>query len=147
MHYSDIELNGIDENSNEKSYKLSDFKGENIIVYFYPEDDTPVCTQQAHLFRDAVDKLKKYARVIGISANDIKDHLEFKAKHNLNFILLSDKLNKLKEAFKEHAPNISKIQRSTFVLDKDGNIVKVWEKVDIDGHIDEITEFFENNKI
>lgn len=143
MHYYDIELEGIDENGKEKTYKLSDLKGENIILYFYPEDDTPVCTQEAHKFRDAADKLKKYAKIIGVSANDIKDHLEFKAKHNLNFILLSDKLNKLKEALKEHTNNIP-IQRTTFILDKEGNIVKIWEKVDIDNHIEEITDYFEN---
>ena len=142
MHYLDIELNGIDENGKEKTYKLSDLKGENLIVYFYPEDDTPVCTQEAHKFRDAMEKLKIYAKIIGVSANEIKDHLEFKMKHNLNFILLSDKLNELKNAFKEHSNN-TPIQRTTFILDKEGNIVKVWEKVDIDNHIEEITEYFE----
>ncbi len=142
MHYLDIELNGIDENGNEKTYKLSDLKGENLIVYFYPEDDTPVCTQEAHMFRDAMEKLKNYAKIIGVSANEIKDHLEFKAKHNLNFILLSDKLNKLKNAFKEHNNNLP-VQRTTFILDKEGNIIKVWEKVDIDNHIEEIIQYFE----
>ncbi len=142
MHYLDIELNGIDENGEEKTYKLSDLKGENLIVYFYPEDDTPVCTQEAHKFRDAMEKLKKYTKIIGVSANEIKDHLEFKAKHNLNFILLSDKLNELKNAFKEHSNN-TPIQRTTFILDKEGNIVKVWEKVDIDNHIEEIIQYFD----
>ena len=89
-----------------------------------------------------MEKLKKYAKIIGVSANEIKDHLEFKMKHNLNFILLSDKLNELKNAFKEHSNN-TPIQRTTFILDKEGNIVKVWEKVDIDNHIEEITEYFE----
>ena len=78
MHYLDIELDGIDENGKEKKYKLSDFKGENIIVYFYPQDDTPVCTQEANNFKDAMNELKKIAKVIGVSANNIEDHLEFK---------------------------------------------------------------------
>ena len=56
MHYLDIKLNGIDENGKEKEYKLCDFKGEKIIVYFYPEDDTPVCTEEAHKFKEALDK-------------------------------------------------------------------------------------------
>ena len=142
MHYLEIELEGIDENGNEKIYKLSDLKGDNLIIYFYPEDDTPVCTLEAHKFRDAMEKLRKYAKIIGVSANDIKDHLEFKIKHNLNFILLSDKLNKLKNAFKEHNKNIP-VQRTTFILDKEGNVVKVWDKVDVDNHIEEITEYFE----
>ncbi len=146
MHYLDIELEGINEKGEKKNYKLADFKGENVILYFYPEDDTPVCTEEAHRFRDAMDKLKEYANVIGVSANEIKDHLEFQAKHKLNFILLSDKLNKLKEAFKDHNKDINNIQRTTFILDKDGNIVKTWEKVDVDGHVEEITEYFEKNK-
>ena len=145
MHYLDIELEGINENGEKKDYKLSDFKGENIILYFYPEDDTPVCTEEAHRFRDAMEKLKKYAHVIGVSANEIKDHIEFQTKHKLNFILLSDKLNKLKNALKDHNNNIKNIQRTTFILDKEGNIVKVWEKVDVDGHIEEITDYFEKN--
>ncbi len=144
MHYLDIELEGINENGEKKDYKLSDFKGENIILYFYPEDDTPVCTEEAHRFRDAMEKLKKYAHVIGVSANEIKDHIEFQTKHKLNFILLSDKLNKLKNALKDHN-NIKNIQRTTFILDKEGNIVKIWEKVDVDGHIEEITDYFEKN--
>ncbi len=146
MHYLDIELDGIDENGKEKKYKLSDFKGENIVLYFYPEDDTPTCTEEAHKFRDAMEKLKKYARVIGVSANNIKAHLEFKTKHNLNFILLSDKLNELKKAFDDHKKHVSDIERTTFILDKEGNVVKTWEKVDVDGHIEEILEYFEKNK-
>ncbi len=72
MHYLDIELDGIDSTGNEKKYKLSDFAGENIILYFYPEDDTPVCTQEAHEFRDAMEILKNYAKVIGVSKNNIE---------------------------------------------------------------------------
>ena len=145
MHYLDIELEGIDENGEEKTYKLSDFKGKNVILYFYPEDDTPVCTEEAHKFRDAMDKLKEYAHVIGVSANEIKDHIEFQAKHKLNFALLSDKMNKLKDAIKEHLTGVNNIQRTTLILNKDGEIIKVWEKVDVDGHIEEITEYLKEN--
>ena len=67
---------------------------------------------------------------------------EFMTKHNLNFILLSDKLNELKNAFKDHNNNMP-IQRTTFILDKEGNIIQTWNKVDIDNHINEITEYFE----
>ncbi len=143
MHYLDIELKGIDENGKEKNYKLSDFKGKNVILYFYPQDDTPVCTEEANKFKEALNKLKNFAEVIGVSANEIKDHIEFQTKHKLNFPLLSDSLNKLKEAIKEHNKEIQNIQRTTFILDKEGHIVKVWEKVDIDGHIEEIIDYFE----
>lgn len=145
MHYLDIELEGIDSKGELKTYKLSDFKGNNIIVYFYPQDDTPVCTEEANKFNDAMDKLSKFATVIGVSSNDISDHIEFKQKYNLNFILLSDKFNELKNAFIEHQKPVSNLQRSTLILDKDGNIIKFWEKVDVDDHIQEILSFFEKN--
>ena len=143
MHYLNIELNGIDENCNEKKYKLADFKGENIILYFYPKDDTPVCTQEANKFKEALFKLNKYARVIGVSADNIEEHKEFHKKHNLNFILLSDVDNELKKAFKEHKKYNSDVERTTFILDKNGEILNVWEKVDVDGHIEEIIDFLE----
>ncbi len=142
MHYLDIELDGIDENGKEKKYKLSDFKGENIIVYFYPQDDTPVCTQEANNFKDAMNELKKIAKVIGVSANNIEDHLEFKKKYGLNFILLSDKLNKLKDSFIEHNKHFTNIKRSTFIIDKNGEIIKSWEKVDVGEHIEDIMKYF-----
>ena len=142
MHYLDIELDGIDENGKEKKYKLSDFKGENIIVYFYPQDDTPVCTQEANNFKEAMSELKKIAKVIGVSSNNIEEHIEFKKKYGLNFILLSDKLNKLKKAFIEHSKDFTNIKRSTFIIDKNGEIMKSWEKVDVEGHIEDIIKYF-----
>ncbi len=144
MHYLDIELKGIDEKGNEKNYKLSDFKGENIILYFYPQDDTPVCTKQAHEFKEALKKLNEYAKVIGVSSNEIQDHQEFQQKNELNFPLLSDISDKLKNAILSHQNKIQNIQRSTFILDKEGNIIKYWEKVDVDDHINEILEYFKN---
>ncbi|MCD7879066.1 MAG: peroxiredoxin [Candidatus Gastranaerophilales bacterium] len=124
MHYLDIELKGINENGEEQNYKLSDFKGKNLIVYFYPEDDSPVCTQEANDFKEKLEEIKKYAEVIGISRNNIEEHVEFKNKHKLNFKLLSDIEDKLKHAFSEHIEHNPEIHRSTFILDKDGKIVK-----------------------
>ena len=144
MHYLDIELKGIDENGEKKNYKLSDFKGQNVILYFYPQDDTPVCTEEAKKFNEALDKIKEYAQVIGVSADEIEDHIEFQEKHKLHFPLLSDAMDKLKNAIKEHHPEIHNIQRTTFVIDKEGNIVKVWEKVDVEDHIDEILDYFKD---
>lgn len=144
MHYLDIEVEGIDENGNSKVYKLADFNGENIILYFYPQDDTPVCTQEAENFRDEMNELKEHAVVIGVSSDDINSHIDFQKKHKLNFIMLADKFNKLKNAFNEHAKGVTNIHRATFILDKNGDIVKVWEKVDINDHIEEIKEFFKS---
>lgn len=146
MHYLNIELEGIDRNGEIKNYKLSDFKNKNIIIYFYPQDDTPVCTKEAQEFRDAIAKLENYATVIGVSSDNIEEHIEFQKNHKLNFIILSDKYNELKNAFKEHLTTSSDIHRSTFILNKDGNIIKVWEKVDVDDHIKEILTFFEQEK-
>lgn len=145
MHYLDIELDGIDAEGNEKKYKLSDFRGENVILYFYPQDDTPVCTKEANMFKEALHKLKNHAIVIGVSSDDIESHKEFKEKHKLNFLLLSDKFNELKEAIAHHQKPVSAINRTTLILDKEGNIIKFWEKVDVDEHIDEILEFFEKS--
>ena len=142
MHYSDIELKGIDKTGEEKNFKLSDFKGNNVILYFYPMDDTPVCTKEAHEFNEALKKLNEFAFVIGVSSDDIKEHKEFQKKHELNFPLLSDIEGKLKKAIKDHFDKINNIQRSTFIINKDGEIIKYWEKVDVDGHIDEILEYF-----
>ncbi len=144
MHYYlDIETEGIDKDGNNKKYKLADFKNGYTIIYFYPKDDTPVCTQEAYEFKEAMDKLNKYAAVIGVSSDSIEEHKEFKEKHKLNFIILSDKFNKLKKAFAEQIKPASELHRTTIILDKDGNIIKCWEKVDIDGHIKEILDFFE----
>lgn len=145
MNYLEIELEGIDENGEKKNYKLSDFEGENVILYFYPEDDTPVCTKEAYEFRDSIKKLNNYATVIGVSKNDTDEHLEFQKKHKLNFIMLSDKLNELKEEFKKHLKESSEIHRTTFILDDTGEIIKIWEKVDVEDHINEIIKFFEKN--
>ena len=146
MHYLDIELEGINEAGEKSKYKLSDFKGKNIIVYFYPQDDTPVCTQEAHEFRDAIDKIKEHAMVIGVSSDDIQSHIDFQKNHNLNYILLCDTGNKLKQAFEDHSDHITNMHRATFILDKNGKIIKYWDKVDVEGHIDEITEFLKNNQ-
>ena len=79
-----------------------------------------------------------------MSTNDIDDHIEFHNKYNLNFILLSDTENKLKKAFEEHDKYTKNLHRATFILDKNGNIIKYWAKVDIEGHIEEVLYFFKN---
>ncbi|MCD7740458.1 MAG: peroxiredoxin [Candidatus Gastranaerophilales bacterium] len=142
MNYLNIELNGIDENGNEKNYKLADFKGKNTIVYFYPEDDTPVCTKEAQEFRDSENILKDFARIIGVSSSDINSHKEFQKNHKLNFILLSDIENKLKKTFEEQNQYITNIHRATFILDKEGKIIKYWGKVDVENHMKEIADYF-----
>ena len=140
----DIKLQGIDIDGEEKSFSLNDFKGENVILYFYPKDNTSGCTQEACDFRDNINRLSSFARVIGISPDSLKSHKSFKEKHSLNFILLSDIEHKLAEQFevwKEKSMYGKKymgIERSTFLIDKNGKIVKEWRKVKVKGHVDEV---------
>ena len=142
-----IKLQGLDIDGNEKEYSLSDIKGEKVILYFYPKDNTSGCTQEACDFRDNINRLTNYATVVGVSPDSIKSHLKFREKQSLNFILLSDTEHKLAEEYgvwKEKSMYGRKymgIERSTFVLDKNGNIEKEWRKVKVKGHIDEVLEY------
>ena len=146
---TDLKLSGLDKDGNEREYTLSDFKGEKVILYFYPKDNTSGCTQEACDFRDNINRLTNVATVVGVSPDSIKSHLKFKEKQSLNFVLLSDVEHKLAEQFevwKEKSMYGRKymgIERSTFVLDKDGKIEKEWRKVKVKGHVDEVLDYFE----
>jgi len=147
MNYLDIKLNGIDENGEEKEYSISDFKGKRVVLYFYPKDNTPGCTQEACDFRDNINRLTSVATVVGVSPDNIQSHKKFKEKQDLNFILLSDPEHTLSEDLKVwteksmYGKKYMGIERSTFVLDKDGKIEKEWRKVKVKGHVDEVLDF------
>ena len=142
-----IKLQGIDVDGIEKEYSLNDFKGQKIILYFYPKDNTSGCTQEACDFRDNINRLTSFATVIGVSPDSIKSHLKFKEKQSLNFILLSDPEHKLAEAFNVwveksmYGRKYMGIERSTFVLDENLNIIKEWRKVKVKGHVDEVIDY------
>ena len=144
---NNIKLQGIDIDGIEKEYSLNDFKGQKVILYFYPKDNTSGCTQEACDFRDNINRLTSFATVIGVSPDSIKIHLKFKEKQSLNFILLSDPEHKLAEAFKVwveksmYGRKYMGIERSTFVLDENLNIIKEWRKVKVKGHVDEVIEY------
>ena len=144
---NDIKLQGLDAEGNEKEFSLNDFKGQKVILYFYPKDNTSGCTQEACDFRNNINRLTSYATVIGVSPDSIKSHKSFKEKQSLNFILLSDSEHKLAEEFevwKEKSMYGRKymgIERSTFIIDKSGNIEKEWRKVKVKGHVDEVIEY------
>ena len=126
---------------------MNDFRGQRVILYFYPKDNTSGCTQEACDFRDKMNRLTQYATVIGVSPDSVKSHLKFKEKQNLNFILLSDVEHALADAFgvwvekSLYGRKYMGIERSTFVLDEHLNIVKEWRKVKVKGHVDEVIEF------
>ena len=144
---SNIKLQGIDVDGIEKEYSLNDFKGQKVILYFYPKDNTSGCTQEACDFRDNINRLTSFATVIGVSPDSIKSHLKFKEKQSLNFILLSDPEHKLAEAFNVwveksmYGRKYMGIERSTFVLDENLNIIKEWRKVKVKGHVDEVIDY------
>lgn len=144
MDYLNIKLNGIDTDGTEKEFSLADFKGQKIILYFYPKDNTSGCTQEACNFRDNFNRLTSKAFVIGVSPDSIKSHLKFKENHELNFILLSDPEHILSEAFgawgekSMYGRKYMGIIRSTFILDENGSIIKEWRKVKVKGHVDEV---------
>lgn len=142
-----IKLNGLSEDGVEKEYSLSDFKGERVVLYFYPKDNTSGCTQEACDFRDNINRLTPHARVIGVSPDSIKSHQKFKEKQELNFILLSDPEHTLSEALKVwkeksmYGRKYMGIERSTFILDNEGNIEKEWRKVKVKGHVEEVLNY------
>ena len=144
---NNIKLQGIDIDGIEKEYSLNDFKGQKVILYFYPKDNTSGCTQEACDFRDNINRLTNFATVIGVSPDSIKSHLKFKEKQGLNFILLSDPEHKLAETFNVwveksmYGRKYMGIERSTFVLDENFNIIKEWRKVKVKGHVDDVIEY------
>jgi len=128
-----------------KTVSAADLKGRISVLYFYPKDDTPGCTKEACAFRDGLpDFSGAGCAVYGISRDDGASHDRFKAKFSLNFPLLSDADGKLCEAFgvwKERAMYGRKfmgIERSTFLIDAEGIVRKVWRKVGVDGHVAEV---------
>jgi peroxiredoxin Q/BCP len=132
----------------EKEVSLSDFLGDkDVVLYFYPKDNTSGCTKEACSFRDNLPQIQaKNAIVIGVSPDSVKSHQNFKAKHNLNFILLSDPEHKVAEAYgawgekKNYGRVYHGIIRSTFIIGKDGIIKKVFKKVKTAIHGEEVLE-------
>ncbi|MBI4392826.1 MAG: thioredoxin-dependent thiol peroxidase [Euryarchaeota archaeon] len=126
---------------------LKQFIGKDIGLYFYPKDDTPGCTKEACAFRDVKAEFeKKSAVILGVSKDDVASHQRFKKKHNLNFPLLSDPSGKMIEAYgvwqekSLYGRIFMGIVRTTFVIDRKGNVAKVFPKVKVDGHWEEVLQ-------
>ena len=121
--------------------KLSALRGSPVVLYFYPRDDTPGCTKQACNFRDQQSALTKHgAKVLGVSTDDVASHVKFRDKFQLNFPLLADTEHRVAEkygAWREknmYGKKSMGIQRSTFLIDAEGKVRKVWKRVQVDGH-------------
>lgn len=131
---------------------LSDFKGKKIVLYFYPKDDTPGCTKEACGFRDVYDYiLEAGAVVIGISPDDEASHEKFRNKYNLPFFLLCDEEHKVSEMYgawgekKSYGKTYMGIIRSTFIIDEELVIEKVFPKVSPEGHAEEVLNSLRKN--
>lgn len=124
---------------------LSDFKGQKLVLYFYPKDDTPGCTKESCGFNEALQGFKSIGTaVIGISKDSVARHDKFKAKYGLSFPLASDENGDVCERYgvwKEksmYGKKFMGIERSTFLVDESGTIAQIWRKVKVDGHVEEV---------
>jgi thioredoxin-dependent peroxiredoxin len=124
-----------------ETVKLSDLRGRPVVLYFYPKDDTPGCTRQACGIRDAWTEFQRAgAEVYGISADTQDSHERFRSKYSLPFTLLADPDNKLAEPYGVGREGKRSYERSTFVIDADGNVKRIMRRVNPDRHADEVLE-------
>jgi peroxiredoxin Q/BCP len=132
----------------ETNIDLSELRGKNVVLYFYPKDDTPGCTIEAQDFSANIEAFKKLDTVVlGASKDSVKKHVKFIEKYNLQFNLISDEEKTLCESYevlKEKSMFGKKyigIDRSTFIIDKKGNLAKIYRSVKINGHVQEVLDF------
>ena len=128
-----------------KDVMLSGLSGQDVILYFYPRDDTPGCTTEACSFRDHEGDISKaHATVLGVSTDSLESHKKFEAKHDLNFPLLSDAtadVAKMYGVWKEknlYGRRSWGVARTTYWIGPDGRIKKIWKKVDVAKHAEEV---------
>lgn len=126
---------------------LSELKGQKIILYFYPKDDTPGCTKESCDFNDNLSAFNKMeTTIIGMSKCSVKKHDKFKAKYGLNFMLASDEDNDTCERYgtwvekSMYGKKYMGIERATFLIDEQGKIAHIWRKVKVKNHVDEVME-------
>lgn len=126
---------------------LHDYVGKKLVIYFYPKDMTPGCTTESCDFRDYNGQFKTFgAEVIGISPDDLASHEQFIRAHELPFPLLSDIDHSVSELFgvwklrQRNGEEFMGIERSTFLIDGNGTLVKEWRSVNVDGHVQEVLE-------
>ena len=133
-----------------KEYSLDDYRGKKVLLYFYPKDNTPGCTKEACSLRDWNDEIiKRGVTVMGVSKDTIQSHNKFREKHNLNFILLYDPEKSVHTAYDAWGEKklYGKVSlgtiRKTFLIDEDGNIEKIWNKVSVATHGEDIVKYLD----
>ena len=126
-------------------FKLSDYRGHPVVLYFYPKDNTPGCTTEGAQFRDAYPRFRQAgAVVVGVSRDSLKSHEGFKAKMNFPFELVSDADEALCAQFdvirmkNMYGKQVRGIERSTFLIDDEGKLARAWRKVKVDGHVEDV---------
>jgi len=137
----------------EQKLSLKDFKGKNLVIYFYPKDNTPGCTQEGQDFRDNYSKFKRAKTVVlGVSRDSVKVHTNFKARHEFPFELLSDADEALCKLFdviklkKNYGKEYMGIERSTFLIDSRGVLREEWRGVKVKGHVEEVLNAAKQHK-
>jgi len=132
-------------------FQLSQYRGKNLVLYFYPKDNTPGCTTESLQFRDLYPKFQQAgSEIIGISRDSIRSHDGFKSKLDLPFELISDADETVCTMFdvivmkSMYGKKVRGIERSTFIIDAAGKIVKEWRGVKVPGHVDEVLEFVQS---
>lgn len=133
--------------TSEQNFKLSQLQGQNVVLYFYPKDDTPGCTREGQDFRDLSDEFRRFNTIIfGISRDTLRSHENFKAQQGFPFELLSDKDETACGLFgvirpkKMYGKEVKGIERSTFLIDKEGVLRREWRQVKVEGHVAEVLE-------
>lgn len=133
------------QSGNGETISLKDYRGKKVVLYFYPKDDTPGCTAESCDFRDNIKKFeKKNTVIIGVSADSVKSHRKFTEKYNLPFTLLSDETNEMLITYgvwqekTMYGRKYMGIVRTTFIINEKGVIEKIYEKVKVQGHAEEV---------
>jgi thioredoxin-dependent peroxiredoxin len=133
------------------NFKLSNYIGKNVIIYFYPKDNTPGCTTQGMQFRDHYEKFKDLnTEIFGVSRDSIKSHENFKAKFTFPFELLADTdelacaLFGVMRMKNMYGKQVRGVERSTFIIDKNGVLIQEWRGVKVDGHAEAVLSFIQS---
>ena len=137
--------------TSKKDYSLKDSKGNYVIIYFYPKDDTPGCTTETNDFNKLLPKFKKLnCEILGISKDNLNSHEKFKNKYKIKFDLLADEEKKVLKKYKVWAKKkfmgkeFLGVVRTTFLIDKKGKIIKIWNNVKVKDHAKEVLETLKN---
>ena len=140
-------------NQNGEEVKLSNFRGKKVVLYFYPKDDTPGCTKEACSLRDGFEEFKRRGiEILGVSTDGEKSHQKFILKYELPFILLADTEHAVADLYESYGEKkfmgktYDGVLRKTFLIDEAGKIKRIFDKVKVDEHADEVLEAFGKGK-